>query len=48
MHCTSKAAVTWRLGKFVRRHRLPVALSVALGLALCAGVAGVAWQTREA
>lgn len=37
-----------RLGRFVRRHRLPVALGGALAAALLAGVAGVLWQAQEA
>lgn len=37
-----------RVAKFVRRHRLPVALSTALTLALVAGIAGIAWQAHEA
>lgn len=37
-----------RLARFVRRHRLPVALGSALALALAVGVAGVLWQAREA
>lgn len=38
-------AQAWR---YVQRHRLPVALASALGLALIAGSAGVAWQAHEA
>ena len=34
--------------KFVRRHRLPVALAGALALSLVAGVAAVVWQSRAA
>lgn len=37
-----------RLQRFVRRHRLPVALGAALALALSVGVAGVLWQAQEA
>jgi serine/threonine-protein kinase len=37
-----------RLGRFVRRHRLPLALGGALVLALGAGLAGVLWQAQEA
>jgi serine/threonine-protein kinase len=37
-----------RLARFVRRHRLPVALGGALALALVVGVAGVLWQAQEA
>ncbi len=38
-------SLTWR---YVRRHRMPVALGSALVLALLVGSAGVAWQAREA
>jgi serine/threonine-protein kinase len=39
----------WGRGvKFVRRHRMGVGLSAALGLVLWAGGAGVAWQMRVA
>jgi len=44
-HRLSAAA---RLVRFVRRHRVPVALGSALALALVAGVAGVLWQAQEA
>jgi serine/threonine-protein kinase len=37
-----------RVAKFVGRHRLTVALSTALTLALVAGIAGIAWQAHEA
>ena len=37
-----------RLVRFVRRHRLPVALGSALALALAVGVGGVVWQAQEA
>ena len=37
-----------RVGRFVRRHRLPVALGSALALALAVGVGGVLWQAQEA
>jgi len=37
-----------RAARYVRRHRLPVALSAGLLLALGAGTAGVAWQAFEA
>ena len=37
-----------RLARYVRRHRLPVALGSALALVLVVGVAGVAWQAHEA
>jgi non-specific serine/threonine protein kinase/serine/threonine-protein kinase len=36
------------LGRFLRRYRLPVAAVGALILALSAGMAGTAWQAREA
>lgn len=36
-----------RLARFVRRHRLPVALGSALALALVVGLAGVLWQAQE-
>lgn len=46
---TARHITRWdRMAKFVRRHRLTVVLSVALTLALVAGVAGVAWQAYEA
>lgn len=39
----------WQLAwRYVRRHRLPVAMGTALVLALLAGSAGVAWQAHEA
>jgi serine/threonine protein kinase len=38
----------YRAGKFVRRNRLTVALSVVLLAALAAGLAGTAWQARQA
>ncbi|HKY90818.1 MAG TPA: serine/threonine-protein kinase, partial [Nevskiaceae bacterium] len=37
-----------RVAKFVRRHRVPVALGAALATALVVGVTGVAWQARRA
>lgn len=37
-----------RLRKFVRRHRMPVALGLALVLSLAVGVVGVAWQGQQA
>ena len=37
-----------RAAKLVRRHRLTVAMGSALGLAVLAGVLGVAWQAHEA
>jgi serine/threonine-protein kinase len=38
-------SLTWR---YVRRHRVPVAMGSALVLALLAGSAGIAWQAHEA
>jgi eukaryotic-like serine/threonine-protein kinase len=38
----------YRAAKFVRRHRLPVALASALLSALVAGLAGTLWQARAA
>lgn len=38
----------YRLGKFVRRHRLGVASAAAVGLALCLGLAGTTWQASVA
>jgi eukaryotic-like serine/threonine-protein kinase len=37
-----------RARKFVRRHRLPVALAAGLALSLLLGAAGVAWQSQQA
>ena len=39
---------TYRAAKFVRRHRLPVALAGAVVAALAAGLVGTAWQARAA
>jgi serine/threonine-protein kinase len=39
---------TYRLGKFVRRHRLTVAAASVATLALFGGTVGVAWQAIEA
>ena len=36
--------LAYRAGKFVRRHRLPVALAGALVAALAAGLVGTLWQ----
>ncbi len=38
----------YRLRKFVRRHRLPVAAASAVAAALVAGLAGTAWQAKVA
>ena len=43
-----RLSTTARLVRFVRRHRLPVALGSALAMALVVGVAGVLWQAQEA
>ena len=39
---------TYRAAKFVRRHRVPVALASVLLAALAAGMAGTMWQARVA
>ena len=36
----------YRLGKFVRRHRVGIAVAVSLVLSLVAGLAATAWQAR--
>jgi serine/threonine-protein kinase len=41
-------AVAYRVGKFIRRHRVGVTLSVLVVLSLAAGLAGTAWQARQA
>ncbi|MCX8115103.1 MAG: hypothetical protein N3D71_08540, partial [Burkholderiaceae bacterium] len=41
-------SLAYRAGKFVRRHRFGVAAGAAVLAALIAGVAGTAWQAREA
>jgi tRNA A-37 threonylcarbamoyl transferase component Bud32/tetratricopeptide (TPR) repeat protein len=41
-------AVTYRVGKFIRRHRVGVTATVLVSLALGAGSAGTAWQARQA
>jgi tetratricopeptide (TPR) repeat protein len=41
-------AFAYRVRKFARRHRLPVALAALAALALIAGLAGTAWQARRA
>ncbi len=43
-----RIAVWHRAAKFMRRNRLPMALSTAVALALVAGGAGVVWQGLEA
>ena len=40
--------VRYRVAKFVRRHRAPVAAAAAILLALILGVVGTAWQARVA
>ena len=42
------AGATYLVGKFVRRHRLPVALAGAALVSLLAGLAGTAWQWQRA
>lgn len=39
---------TYRLGKFVRRHRFAVAAVALIALVLVAGIAGTTWQALEA
>lgn len=41
-------SVGYRVGKFVRRHRLGVGAAATIGIALVAGIAGTAWQALEA
>ena len=41
-------AVAYRVGKFIRRHRVGVTLTVLVVLSLGAGLAGTAWQARQA
>ena len=41
-------STAYRVRKFVRRHRLPVAAASAVVAALLAAVLGIAWQAREA
>ena len=41
-------ALAYRVGKFVRRHRVGVSATVLVVLALGAGLAGTAWQARQA
>jgi tRNA A-37 threonylcarbamoyl transferase component Bud32 len=41
-------AVAYRVGKFVRRHRVGVAVTALVALLLGAGLAGTAWQARQA
>ncbi|MFM9958613.1 MAG: protein kinase domain-containing protein [Phycisphaerales bacterium] len=43
-----RRGVTYVLGKFVRRHRLPVAFGAALLLAIVAGAGFTLWQWRRA
>ena len=44
----TRPSVGYRLHKFLARHRLGVAASAAVALALAAGVAGTLWQARVA
>jgi eukaryotic-like serine/threonine-protein kinase len=41
-------SMTYRVAKFVRRHRLPVGLGAFVLVALLAGLAGTVWQARAA
>jgi serine/threonine-protein kinase len=41
-------SLAYRTARFVRRHRLPVALASLVLLVLLAGLAGTVWQAREA
>lgn len=41
-------SLRYRLGKFVRRHRVGVAASAGLIAAVVLGIAGIVWQAREA
>ena len=41
-------ALTYRIGKFVRRHRVGVLAAVVVVVALGVGLAGTTWQAREA
>jgi eukaryotic-like serine/threonine-protein kinase len=41
-------SAAYRAGKFMRRHRAGVAVAAALLIFLVAGLAGTAWQAREA
>jgi serine/threonine-protein kinase len=41
-------SLTYRVTKFVRRNRLPVALAAVVLVALIAGLAGTVWQARAA
>lgn len=40
-------STSYRIGRFLRRNRLPVAASAVAVLVLLAGVSGVAWQARQ-
>jgi tRNA A-37 threonylcarbamoyl transferase component Bud32 len=41
-------AVAYRVGKFIRRHRVGVAVTALVALSLGAGLAGTVWQARQA
>ncbi|MBM3740182.1 MAG: hypothetical protein FJW39_30880 [Acidobacteria bacterium] len=41
-------STTYRVGKFVRRHRLGVGAAALLALSLVGGIAATAWQARQA
>ncbi|MGH8193413.1 MAG: tetratricopeptide repeat protein [Woeseiaceae bacterium] len=41
-------SVRYRLGKYLRRHRLGVTVSAAIAVLLALGVAGTLWQAQEA
>jgi eukaryotic-like serine/threonine-protein kinase len=41
-------SITYRVAKFVRRNRLPVALAAVVLVALVSGLAGTVWQARAA
>jgi tetratricopeptide (TPR) repeat protein/predicted Ser/Thr protein kinase len=38
----------YRMGKFIRRHRIGLAALAVVAVSLCGGVTGVLWQTRVA
>jgi len=43
-----RASLRYRAGKFVRRHAFGLAVTIALALAIIAGLAGTLWQARRA
>jgi eukaryotic-like serine/threonine-protein kinase len=43
-----KDTLTYRTGKFLRRHRLSIAATAAVGVTLLAGIVTTAWQARVA